>query len=321
MMLRILLGGLRRAARLLTAWPAAAVLGVCWGAVAAAADDGAMPPDQPAADWPAPPPAAADPPAEAASEPKAAPPRHDLEGAIGPMASLSPEYQGAARWATKVIPGIFVRWGRFTITNASGFVTRRDDDVMRGLAADLVRTDHWRANLALRIDSGRQSSDSAALTGFEDVRRTVRGRLIVTRSFDAGWSAALGTSVDLLGRGGGTLVDFGPSKDIPLPIGEPWRRLRISFGAAVTAADQRYMQSYFGVGAQQSAIGGYPEYSPGGGLRDVSVGISLRGHYGDHWVGYVGTAASHLLGPALDSPLTKQASSWSINCGLAYRFY
>jgi outer membrane scaffolding protein for murein synthesis (MipA/OmpV family) len=315
-MKRILPAHPRRTARLFAAWLASAVLVVCWRDVPAV-DDRAALPDEPAADAPA----AAAPPAAAASEPKAASPRHDIEGAIGPMVSISPEYQGAARWAIKVTPGVFIRWGRFTITNAGGFVTRRDDDVMRGLAADLLRTERWRANLALRIDSGRRSSESAALTGVEDVPRTVRGRLIVSRWFDAGWGATLGTSTDLLGRGGGTLVDFGPTKDIPLPLGEPWRRTRISLGFAVTGADRRYMQSYFGVTAQESAATGYPEYSPGSGLRDVSAGISLRGHYGDHWVGYIGTGASRLLGPARDSPLTKQVWSWGVNAGLAYRFY
>jgi MipA family protein len=192
---------------------------------------------------------------------------------------------------------------------------------MRGLATDLLRTDTWRANLALRIDSGRQTQDSAALTGLADIQRTVRGRLIVSHDFGAGWGATLGVSADLLGRGGGTLVDFGPSKDIPLQLGEPWQRMRIALGVAVTGADRRYMQSYFGVTAQQATVTGYTEYSPSSGLRDISAGIALRGRYGEHWIGYVGVAASRLLGPALASPLTQQAASWSLNGGIAYRFH
>src|SRR5262245_9398597 len=321
-MLCILLkGGRRKRQRRLALACWAAVLASTSAAVAAEADPPsagdepviASPPPEPATPGPA-----APPPADAKAEPK---PPLDIEVAVGPMLAFRPEYQGAAHWGTTLDLGVFVRWGRFTITNASGFVTRRDDDVMRGLAADLVRTDNWRANLALRIDNGRTSKDSAALTGLPDIERTVRGRLLVTRSFPDNWGATLGVSADLLGRGGGTLVDFGPSHDIPIALGEPWRKSRISLGMAFTAADRRYMQSYFGITPQQAAITGYPEYTPGAGLRDVSVGIALRSYYGERWVGYIGSSASHLLGPALASPLTQRSNSWSINGGVAYRFF
>lgn len=54
----------------------------------------------------------APPPAEGAppGEPAPAPERRSVEGAIGPMFSISPEYQGARRAAIKVTPGIFIRW-------------------------------------------------------------------------------------------------------------------------------------------------------------------------------------------------------------------
>jgi outer membrane scaffolding protein for murein synthesis (MipA/OmpV family) len=243
------------------------------------------------------------------------PPRPDVEGAIGPVVSLNPEYQGASRTKTHVIPGIFIRWGRYTVTNAGGFVTRRDDDVMRGLAADLVRSDRLRVNLALRIDRGRASNDSAALSGLENVRSTVRGRLIVTRSFDTGVSATLGTSVDLLARGGGTLVDIGLGKSFPLAPKASW-----SVGVGATAASRRYMQSYFGITPQQAVNTGYPEYAPASGWRDASASLGTRREFGNRWIGYAGYSRSRLLGPALDSPLTQRPSSWAVNGGVAWRF-
>lgn len=252
---------------------------------------------------------------EADSTPPAEPSKLDIEGALGPIFSFRPEYQGGARSTFGVRPGFFVRWGRFTFTNAGGFVTRRDDDVARGLAADLVRGERWRMNLSLRTDRGRATSDSAALTGLESVRRTVRGRLAVTRALDDGWGVSVGASTDLLGRGGGTLVDLGVGKSFPLGARASW-----SFGIALTAADRRYMDSYFGVTPQQAAVTGYAAYAPGAGLRDVGVGVSARRLFGTRWVGYVGVSRSQLLGPARASPLTAQDSSWAINGGLAWRF-
>jgi outer membrane scaffolding protein for murein synthesis (MipA/OmpV family) len=261
-------------------------------------------------------------PQDAHAEPVASPrppspsPHIPFEGAIGPVVSINPEYQGGVRLSTKVTPGIFIRWGRFTLTNASGFVTRREeDDVFRGLAADFVRSKQWRVNLALRIDRGRDAGDSAALSGLQNVRSTLRGRLIVTHWFDEGAAATLGTSVDLLGHGGGTLVDMGLNQAFPIAPKGSW-----NIGLTVTAADQRYMQSYFGVMAQQAASSGYAVYTPGSGWRDVAAGIGLRGELGNRWIGFANFSRSRLLGPASASPLSQQRWSWGINGGLGWRF-
>jgi outer membrane scaffolding protein for murein synthesis (MipA/OmpV family) len=260
-------------------------------------------------------------PQDAPGEPVASPrppppsPRIPFEGAIGPVVSINPEYQGGVRLSTKVTPGIFIRWGRFTLTNASGFVTRRDDDVFRGLAADFVRSTKWRVNLALRIDRGRDAGDSAALSGLQNVRSTVRGRLIVTRWFDEGAAATLGTSTDLLGHGGGTLVDLGLNQTFPLAPKASWNA-----GLTLTAADRRYMQSYFGVAPQQAASSGYAVYTPGSGLRDIAASVGVRGELGPRWIGFASFSRSRLLGPASASPLSQQRWNWGINGGLGWRF-
>jgi outer membrane scaffolding protein for murein synthesis (MipA/OmpV family) len=239
----------------------------------------------------------------------------DFEGAIGPMLIYRPEYQGGAQSTLKVSPGFFLRWGRFTFTNASGFVTRRDGDVMRGLAADLVRSENWRANLALRFDHGRATKDSSALDGLHDVRRTVRGRLQVSHALGGGWGASAAASMDLLGRGGGTVFDLGIGRSFPLAPRATW-----NLGFNASAADRRYMQSYFGVSAQQAVDTGYAPYTAKAGWRDVSMALGARSEFGERWIGYVGVSQAWLVGPARRSPLSQQPSSWAVSGGLAWRF-
>jgi len=116
-----------------------------------------------AAEEPAP--AEAPAPAAPAPEPASAEPAKFFdwkwEGAIGPIVSLSPEYSGSAARKVSVVPGFYLRYGRISISNASGFVTRRsNDDILRGLGLDMVRNNRVRVNLALRIDNGRRSSGS-----------------------------------------------------------------------------------------------------------------------------------------------------------------
>jgi hypothetical protein len=81
-------------------------------------------------------------------------------------------YPGAADFTTKFNPAGFLRWGRFTITGAGGFTTRRQDDVERGLEAEVVRRPDLRVGLALRFDNGRSEGDSPRLAGSCVQRRT-----------------------------------------------------------------------------------------------------------------------------------------------------
>ena len=129
------------------------------------------------------------------------------EGAIGLTLSHRPEYSGATTTVTKATPALFLRYGRFTVTNASGFVTRRADDVVRGLGADLVNSERLRVNLALRFDGGRGEKTSAALTGLGDIKPTVRARMNVGWRFAGPWRLGASWSVDALGKGGGHFGD------------------------------------------------------------------------------------------------------------------
>jgi outer membrane scaffolding protein for murein synthesis (MipA/OmpV family) len=111
------------------------------------------------------------------------------EGAMGVNLSTRPKYAGAQDRIDKVSPVLFLRYGRFTITHASGFVTRCADDVVRGLGADLVNNPHLRVNLARRFDNGRSESDSGALAGLGDIKPTVRARLNMGWRFEHGLRA------------------------------------------------------------------------------------------------------------------------------------
>jgi len=251
---------------------------------------------------------------EAQPQPKPQP-TPEIEGAIALMVGYAPDYQGGSARVVTFTPGIYIRYGRYAISTISGFVTRKETEIIRGLSADLLNTEWLRVNFGLRLDHGRDSSDSAALSGLEDVNTTVRGRLLVSRALGDGWSVSLGTSADLLGRGGGVVLDASIGKTYNIVPRTTW-----SWGVGVSAGNERYMQTYFGITEAQAAATGYPVYSPSAGLRDVSLGVDLRGDLGERWVGYLGGSASRVLGPPRDSPLNRTDSGWSIRTGLAWRF-
>jgi outer membrane scaffolding protein for murein synthesis (MipA/OmpV family) len=96
--------------------------------------------------------------------------------------------------------------------------------------------------------------------------------------------------------------------------------IRVNTGAALSWANARYMQSYFGVSPEESQASGNPVYTPGSGLRDLSLGLGMNTDLGPRWVLAAGFGMARVLGPALDSPLTGHTHSWGVNAGLAWRF-
>ncbi len=238
-----------------------------------------------------------------------------LEGAIGPVINASPEYQGATRQKFSLLPGVFLRYGRLSLSNTSNFVTRRRDDVFRGLGLDLVNDDRIRFNVALRLDNGRRSNTSSDLAGIDDVRRTLRARTSLTRQLDGGWKVGAGWNADVLGRGGGNALDLGISHDQRLGANRV-----LSLAAGFSVADRRHMQSYYGVTEAQSVSSGYPVYRPGAGLRDAALAANFRIELDPRWTAFCSASVSKLLGPTLDSPLTRKAGQWGLSTGVAWRF-
>lgn len=239
------------------------------------------------------------------------------EGAIGFTTSYRPEYSGSAKNIAKISPALFLRYGRFTITNASGFVTRRADDVVRGLGMDLSNSGPFRANLALRVDQGRGENSSDALTGLGDIKPTIRGRLNLSWRLDGPFRLGSSWSWDLLGKGGGYFGDVSAGLEHRFIDGN---NSVINSYITLSAAGDRYMQTYYGVTEAQASRTRYPVYEARSGLRDVGWSMGFRTDLWDDWIFISGAGVSRLLGPAAQSPLTGNRNGWGINAGLAWRF-
>jgi len=242
-------------------------------------------------------------------------PRRTWDAAIGFVGGYAPEYAGSSRWAGSIKPGGWLRIGRVSIASRSSFVVRNNEPVAGGgLRVDLSPNERLRVGLGLRHDGGRKESDSVDLKGLGDVRRTVRLRLGASYPLDGGPRLGASVSVDALGRGGGETGDVNVSRGFPLAPD-----LNASLGAAIGLGSARHMQAYYGVTEEQSARSGYPVYTPGAGLRDVSLSAGLRWYFARDFVAFGGVSASRLVGPAAASPLVRERNSWGLSLGMAYR--
>lgn len=239
----------------------------------------------------------------------------ELGGAVTLSVQSGPDYLGARDRGLSVRPGFFLRWGRLSVSSGGSWAARRQDTELSGLGYDLTHSETFDATLGLRMDSGRSESDSPALAGMGNVKRTIRGRIGADWRFAPGWQLSGSWTVDAFGRGGGNLGE--------LRLRHEWQlspMLTLTSGAALSIAGDRYMQTYFGVTPEQSARSGYPVYSPSLGLRDLQLYTALRYDLSEHWVVTGGPGITRLLGPAARSPLTQRKQTWNISAGVGYRF-
>ena len=254
--------------------------------------------------------------AVAQEEPPPTPgPRPHFEGAIGLQLNSSPQYQGSDLRKVSPKPGIYLRWGRFSVATSSNFVTRYDDEVVRGVGAELVQRDDLRVQLGLRYDPGRKTSVSPDLAQLDAIRDTLRARVSAVWQPHRDWRFSAGWNGDILGRKGGSLVDVGVAREFQLS-----RRSTLSVGTGLAWGDAKYMQSRFGISPEAAARSGKPAYAPGSGLRDVGFNAQVRTDINRQWSVWGGAGLSRLLGPTVDSPLTLKTTQLTAGAGFAWRF-
>lgn len=238
-----------------------------------------------------------------------------LTGAITLIAQHGPDYLGANKSGTSIRPGLYLRWGRVSVSSGAGWAARRQDSQTRGLGIDLASTEAFDISLGLRSDSGRDEDSSPALAGMGDVKRTIRARIGGTWRFAPDWEFSAGWTIDAFNRGGGNVIETKVQHDRALSP-----RLHLTSGVSLNAGGPRYMQTYHGVNAEQAARTRYPQYSPGTSLRDLQLFTSLRADIGDDWVGVIGIGFTRTLDAVTDSPLTTRPNAFSMSAGLGWRF-
>ncbi|NYE60830.1 outer membrane scaffolding protein for murein synthesis (MipA/OmpV family) [Duganella sp. 1224] len=95
---------------------------------------------------------------------------------------------------------------------------------------------------------------------------------------------------------------------------------QIGFGASAVYADNKRMQTYFGVTATQSARSGYREYKASGGFEHVSAGVHWNHVLDANWSVRSAVGVDRLTGDAADSPLTRRKTTPMLMTALIYRF-
>jgi MipA family protein len=242
-----------------------------------------------------------------------------LEGAVGLILAYRPEYLGASRSRFRLTPGVYLRYGRLTASNAGGFATRRADDVVPGVALDMVRSERARLGVSLRFDGGRAESTSSAFKGLGNIRPTLRLRTGASWQVQGPWRVGASWSVDVLGRQGGGTGDISAGWETKFSADTS-----LNVGTSVGFANSRYLQNQFGITPDQAVSSGYAVYAPRTGWRDMGASVSVRHdlNWGadERWIIVGGAGISRLIGAAAASPLTTARNGWGLSVGVARQF-
>lgn len=235
---------------------------------------------------------------------------------VGMAASHAQDYAGAGQSQWKLRPLWAWQRGRYRISTSRGSAVLGfgGEAVGSGASAQLVESDRLKVGASLRFDTGRKASDSPALAGLPDVRRTLRGRVSASWVLAPHWSLSGGLSQDLLGREGGAIATLDLGTGGRLGVSSEW-----SAGVGVTLANSQSMRSYFGVSQAAALASGLPAYDARGGIKDLHAGLGFTTALTPRWVAFGGVGISRLQGDAARSPLTHALTGSSASVGLAYR--
>jgi outer membrane scaffolding protein for murein synthesis (MipA/OmpV family) len=186
-----------------------------------------------------------------------------------------------------------------------------------GLRTELYPGLHAGAQLA--YEPGRRAGES----DFLDSRNGASIKRGGSIGLHVEWDQKLGpVPVTLLGRARKNFdSDLGTQADLRLSAGV-FQGGRFSAGVFTQAiwGTAKAVDAYYGIGAQQSAATGLPQFHAGSGWLNSSFGLLWSVDLAPKWVVVGSLERRRLRGDAARSPLVERSTNNYVTAGLAYRF-
>ncbi|XUY25623.1 MipA/OmpV family protein [Agrobacterium sp. rho-8.1] len=224
----------------------------------------------------------------------------DWKVTIGAGAIYMPEYEGSDKFDINPFPMISAKIG-----------DRVEIDTT-GITVDLLERDGFRVGVKGGYNMGRQEKDSDYLRGLGDIDAAgVIGGIV---SYERGPFEVYGAFNKTIGGSEGMTGKLGAKASYR------YERFIFSGDVSGTWADDKEMQSYFGVTAAQSAASGLDRYEAKAGVKRVDVKASVTYMMTQNWMVTGAAGAGVLMGDAKESPIVKDEVQPFAMLGVAYRF-
>ncbi|OWQ48406.1 hypothetical protein CDL60_07485 [Roseateles noduli] len=148
------------------------------------------------------------------------------------------------------------------------------------------------------------SSGSKYLRGMGEVEGSATANLMLSYAVMERLQLQAATEQPVSNRENGALYSVGAAATL---IEDGKNTVVLSMSA--NAGDKKYMQTYHGVTAAQSARSGYAAYTPKAGAHLAEAGVSWQHKLSSEWSVTAMAGAQTLLGDAKKSPLTRRTTS------------
>ena len=233
-----------------------------------------------------------------------------LQLMLGAGAMSGPKYPGSDTRETRALPLVSARYGRFFFGGAPG------TGVPLGLGVNLLQDSPWRLGVVLGPDirKPRRESDAPQLKGLGDIASTPHVGAFASYS-QAWWSLRGNVVTDAGGKHEGTTAGLEFEGRYPLT-----QSLFLSAGPGLSWADQRHTQTFFGINATQAANSGLARYDVKSGVNAFKFSMGIEYRIDARWFITGRATVERLRGDAKSSPITLQASPYTLGVFSGYRF-
>lgn len=232
------------------------------------------------------------------------------EVTLGAGVANRPVYPGSDENETRGLPLVSVRYNRFFLGGAPG------SGSPGGLGAYLYdgKSIRFGAIVSPETSEPREESDDVRLRGMGDIDPAVRAGLF--SSYRVGWlTLSASAMTDVSNKQQGTIANFDAEFSY-----RPTAKLILSGGPGITWSDEKYMQTFFGVTAEQAARSALALYTPEAGVSVVRVSFGAQYLFTRHWFLGARITAAELQGDAAESPVVVEKNQNLYALFMGYRF-
>ncbi len=220
---------------------------------------------------------------------------------VGAGAIYEPEYEGGKDFQIQPVPFVVFSYGEWLEIDP------------RGVTITALRHDGFALAAKFGYEGGRDDDDADRLEGLGDIDLAAT----VGAKASYNWNGfEIYAAVDQTISGSESLIGtFGAEYQAPVT-----ERLILGAGVEAVVANDKHMESYFGVTAAQSARSGLSEYKAEAGLKRVNVSASAIYMLSENWLVRGEAGVGFLTGDAADSPIVEEKTQPSASLFVGYKF-
>lgn len=227
---------------------------------------------------------------------------------IGVVGQSAPRYSGSKDNTWQVDPLFQMRKGAFFI------------DTTKGIGYDLQAENGLYLEHTLGYSFGRAEKNSSWREGAKNLQGMGEIKGSLNTAVALGWQMKpwlipeIKVTLPLTQSEGSqfqaslTLIPLQTSDDT------------VAVQAVILAADDRYMNTYYGVNFNQQQRSGYRQYHAKGGLLGTQLNINWTHQLDQHWGTLLGGTYNRLADHAADSPIVGRRNTTAVNVGVTYSY-